>query len=119
LRSLSDSGEKEVVCHAPPVESVEGSLQGDGISLAKHVASGSRLSPDHAARSIIIIGVLFTAGPVIRERQPQPADDIQCVEAIATYRFYMDGKPSPSDAPLPVLATLVGLTFVTGASDGV
>src|SRR5258705_637239 len=31
----------------------------------------------------------------------------------------MDGKPSPSDAPFPVVATLFGLTFVTGLIDGV
>jgi uncharacterized membrane protein YoaK (UPF0700 family) len=31
----------------------------------------------------------------------------------------MNGKPSPSDAPFPVVATLFGLTFVTGLIDGV
>src|SRR6266571_2727337 len=31
----------------------------------------------------------------------------------------MDGKLSPSDAPFPVVATLFGLTFVTGLIDGV
>jgi uncharacterized membrane protein YoaK (UPF0700 family) len=31
----------------------------------------------------------------------------------------MDGKLSPSDAPFPVIATLFGLTFVTGLIDGV
>src|SRR5437764_11526225 len=29
----------------------------------------------------------------------------------------MDGKLSPSDAPFPVIATLFGLTFVTGLID--
>src|ERR1700692_3595662 len=31
----------------------------------------------------------------------------------------MDGKLSPSDAPFPVMATLFGLTFVTGLIDAV
>src|SRR6266571_970323 len=31
----------------------------------------------------------------------------------------MDGKLSPSDAPFPVIATLFGLTFVTGLIDAV
>jgi hypothetical protein len=64
-------------------------------------------------------GIVFTAGPFIRETQAQPADDIHFVTAIAKYRFSMDGKVSPSDAPFPVVATLFGLTFVTGLIDGV
>src|SRR5438132_6460399 len=31
----------------------------------------------------------------------------------------MDGKLTPSDAPFPVIATLFGLTFVTGLLDAV
>src|SRR5207249_2292155 len=50
--------------------------------------------------------------------QAQTTDDIQFVAAIATYRFLMD-KLSPSHAPFPVVATLLGLTFVTGLIDGV